>query len=236
MIGKRDFDPKASGYVEVADRIAEFRTKHPEGALQAEVLSWPSTDFPFVVVRASAYRSPTDLMPGIGHAQEPYPGRTPYTKDSELQNAETSAWGRAIVAALAADTKRGIASAEEIRNREATADPPKPRAAKKASGEGSTAAGGHEDAMAPAEPSEPPPDSIPADEGAGDGPAAAADIEAATADDITTLAERIGWNDGKLLKFARQHVGKHIVRPNWSALSPEDAAKFADALRKEVGG
>ena len=33
--------------------------------------------------------------------------------------AETSAWGRAIVAALAADTKRGVASADEVRARRA---------------------------------------------------------------------------------------------------------------------
>jgi hypothetical protein len=46
-----------------------------------------------------------------------FPGRTPYTKGSELQNAETSAWGRAIVAVGAADTKKGIASSEEVRNR-----------------------------------------------------------------------------------------------------------------------
>jgi hypothetical protein len=39
-----------------------------------------------------------------------------------MQNAETAAWGRAIVAALAADTKKGIASSEEIRNRQV--DPP----------------------------------------------------------------------------------------------------------------
>jgi len=52
-------------------------------------------------------------------AYEQWPGRTPYTRDSELQNAETSAWGRAIVAVLAADTKRGIASQEEVRNRSA---------------------------------------------------------------------------------------------------------------------
>ena len=53
-------------------------------------------------------------------AFEPFPGRTPYTRGSELQNAETSAWGRAIVAALAADTNRaGVASADEVRNRRA---------------------------------------------------------------------------------------------------------------------
>jgi hypothetical protein len=36
-----------------------------------------------------------------------------------LQNAETAAWGRAIVAALAADTRAGIASQQEVRNRRA---------------------------------------------------------------------------------------------------------------------
>jgi hypothetical protein len=43
-----------------------------------------------------------------------------------VQNAETAAWGRAIVAALAADTKRGIASAEEVRNGSANTSPPDP--------------------------------------------------------------------------------------------------------------
>ena len=35
-----------------------------------------------------------------------------------MQNAETAAWGRAIVAVLASDTKEGIASREEVRNRQ----------------------------------------------------------------------------------------------------------------------
>jgi hypothetical protein len=54
----------------------------------------------------------------VGLAWEPVPGKTSYTRDSELQNAETSAWGRAIVAVLAADTKKGIASAEEVQSRQ----------------------------------------------------------------------------------------------------------------------
>ena len=73
----------------------------------------------FIVVVAAAYRTPDDVRPGIGMAYELCPGKTPYTKDSELQNAETSAWGRAIVATLAADTKRSVASKEEVRNRTA---------------------------------------------------------------------------------------------------------------------
>ena len=111
-------------YVDVAARIAEFREKHPDGSLQPANPSEPYRverigDDTYIVVVAAAYRTPDDQRPGIGMAYEPYPGRTPYTRGSELQNAETSAWGRAIVAALAADTRRGIASAEEVRNRRA---------------------------------------------------------------------------------------------------------------------
>lgn len=119
----------AEDYVDVATRIAEFREKHPEGSLQPADLSVPYRvevigDQTLIVVVAAAYRSPDDTKPGIGMAQELFPGKTPYTRGSELQNAETSAWGRAIVAALRADTKRGIASADEVRNRQAERDQP----------------------------------------------------------------------------------------------------------------
>jgi hypothetical protein len=105
-------------YIDVATRIVEFREKYPQGSLQQV-----SVDFrefggqAWVIYTAAAYRSPDDVRPGMGTAWEPVPGKTPYTRDSELQNAETAAWGRAIVAALAADTRKGVASAEEVRNR-----------------------------------------------------------------------------------------------------------------------
>lgn len=115
---------RLSDYVDVPARIAEFRAKYPDGSLQPANLDEPFKvqqigDKTYIVVVAAAYRSPTDERPGVGMAYEQWPGRTPYTKDSELQNAETSAWGRAIVAALAADTKRSVASSEEVRNRQA---------------------------------------------------------------------------------------------------------------------
>lgn len=114
----------AEDYVDVATRLVEFREKYPEGSLQPADVSVPFTvkdigDQTFIVVVAAAYRDREDPRPGIGMAYELFPGRTPYTRGSELQNAETSAWGRAIVAALAADTKKGIASADEVRNRQA---------------------------------------------------------------------------------------------------------------------
>jgi hypothetical protein len=114
----------AEGYIDVATRLVEFRDKHPEGSLQPADLSKPYTvetigDQTRIVVVAAAYRTADDARPGIGMAYEEVPGKTPYTRGSELQNAETSAWGRAIVAALAADTRKGVASADEVRNRQA---------------------------------------------------------------------------------------------------------------------
>lgn len=125
-------------YVTVAERIVEFRTKYPEGSLQPANLTVPYTletvnGNPWIVVVAAAYRTPEDTRPGIGMAYEPVPGATNFTRGSELQNAETAAWGRAIVAALAADTKKGIASYEEVRVQEERAQQPRSQARQKPS-------------------------------------------------------------------------------------------------------
>lgn len=113
----------ALDYIDVATRIVEFRSKHPEGSLQQISLEFREVNGSWwVIYTAAAYRTPDDQRPGHGTAWEPVPGKTNFTRDSELQNAETAAWGRAIVAALAADTKKGIASAEEVRNRREAED------------------------------------------------------------------------------------------------------------------
>lgn len=110
--------PSMDDYIDVAERIAEFRGKHPEGCLQQVDLQFVEVaGKAWVVYTAAAYRTPDDVRPGHGTAWEPVPGPTRFTENSEVQNAETSAWGRAIVAVLAADTKRGVASAQEVRNR-----------------------------------------------------------------------------------------------------------------------
>jgi hypothetical protein len=103
-------------YKDVSERISEFIARYPEGTLQTElerveregvIIGW--------LCRASAYRGPDDPRPGIGHAFEPVPGKTPYTRDSEAMNSETSAWGRAIIA-LGFTTKK-IASKQEVQAR-----------------------------------------------------------------------------------------------------------------------
>lgn len=114
-------------YVEVSQRIADVREKlYPQGSFQPADRTRPYSievvdGQAYVVYVAAFYRNPEDKLPGIGMAWEPVPGRTSFTRGSELQNAETSAWGRALVAALAADTRRGIASADEVRARTAVA-------------------------------------------------------------------------------------------------------------------
>ena len=116
------YDQKSlDDYVDVAERIRIFRERHPEGSLQPLD---PSAPFQivevggqtFIAYTAVAYRSPTDQLPGIAVSWEPFPGKSPFTAGSELMNAETAAWGRAIIASLSADSKK-IASLDEVRAR-----------------------------------------------------------------------------------------------------------------------
>lgn len=113
-------------YIDVATRIVEFREKYPEGRLrQADLQFLDFAGKSWVVYTAEAWRTADDPAPAQGTAWEPVPGPTQFTRDSEVQNAETAAWGRAMVAALAVDTRKGIASSEEVRNRQVESAPAK---------------------------------------------------------------------------------------------------------------
>lgn len=115
-------DFQLNDYVDVAERIRDFRKAYPDGSLQQVSLDFREfAGGSWVIFTAAAYRTPDDARPGMGTAWEPVPGRTAFTKGSEVQNAETAAWGRAIIAALAGDTKR-IASREEVQHRRAEQD------------------------------------------------------------------------------------------------------------------
>lgn len=100
-------------YVEVKDRIAEFFQRFPEGSLQSEVVELTDSR---VTIKAIAYRTPDDARPGTGHSYMNIPGSTPYTRGSEIENAETSAFGRALVAVGIAAGK-SIASRDEIESK-----------------------------------------------------------------------------------------------------------------------
>jgi hypothetical protein len=110
-----------SNYVDVATRIKQLRDKHPEAVLRPFD---PANPFKiveiggreFIVYTAACFRSPDDNCPAVAVAAEPVIGASSFTRNSEVMNAETSAWGRAIMACLAVDEPH-IASRDEVINR-----------------------------------------------------------------------------------------------------------------------
>ena len=110
-------------YIEVSERIQKFYEKYPDGSLQGS-WEWLDDAHNVIVYRAEAYRTPDDPRPGIGYASEPYPGTSNFTRGSEIMNAETSGWGRAI-ASQGIAVHRGIASAQEVRAAQRGTDMPK---------------------------------------------------------------------------------------------------------------
>ena len=104
------------GYIDVPSRIKLFMARHPEGSLQMDAPEFVEVEGKkWVIGRAYAYRTPDDQRPGIGTAWEIVPGTTPFTRGSEIQNLETSAWGRAI-GALGIGIDASIATLDEIQH------------------------------------------------------------------------------------------------------------------------
>ena len=85
------------GYVTVNERLKLALAKYPD--LRVEEL-------PFDIVEIGGqtnlhctirvYTTPDDTRPVLGSVLEPIPGRTPYTRNSELMVGMTSALGRAL--------------------------------------------------------------------------------------------------------------------------------------------
>jgi hypothetical protein len=100
-------------YVEVADRLREWYEKNPTARIVTTIVDQSEKR---VTVKAEVFRKADDVLPaGVGHSALSIPGTTPYTKGAELENAETSAIGRALVAAGLPSKK--IASADEVRSK-----------------------------------------------------------------------------------------------------------------------
>lgn len=101
-----------ASYVEVNVRIGKFWDKHPNGRLATQIYSWLDG---VVVVKAEAYRNIDDAVPaatGFAYERE---NSSYINKTSALENAETSAVGRAL-AILGFEIKKSVASKEEVAN------------------------------------------------------------------------------------------------------------------------
>ena len=104
------------GYVQVVDRIKLFYARYPEGSLQMGTPTFIDIgEQKWALGRAYAYRTPTDERPGVGTAWEIVPGTTNFTRGSEIQNLETSAWGRAI-GSLGIGIDASIATMDEVQH------------------------------------------------------------------------------------------------------------------------
>ena len=111
-----------SNYVDVPTRFAMALERWPELRLvenRPEVITLG--DKTFIAVTVQAWRTPDDPIPAQGTAWEPMPGLTPFTKNSEMMNASTSALGRVLGFMMSFGPK--MASAEEVRNRQTTSAP-----------------------------------------------------------------------------------------------------------------
>jgi hypothetical protein len=111
-----------SNYVDVPTRFAMALERWPELRLvenRPEVITLG--DKTFIAVTVQAWRTPDDPIPAQATAWEPMPGLTPFTKNSEMMNASTSATGRVLGLMMSFGPK--MASAEEVRNRQTTSAP-----------------------------------------------------------------------------------------------------------------
>jgi hypothetical protein len=111
-----------SNYVDVPTRFAAALERWPELRIvenRPEVIT--VGDKVFIAVTVQAWRTPDDPIPAQGTAWEPIPGLTPFTKNSEMMNASTSALGRVLGFMMSFGPK--MASAEEVRNRQQTSTP-----------------------------------------------------------------------------------------------------------------
>lgn len=103
------------GYVDVATRLRIALDRWPDLRVQ-EATPHPVMDGTFLAVTVTVWRTADDPLPSVATAWEPFPGTTPYTRNSEAMNAGTSALGRAL-GYMGIGIDRSIASTNEIATR-----------------------------------------------------------------------------------------------------------------------
>ena len=84
-------------YVDVPTRLRLALEKYPDLRIQESQPTFREvTTRLYIEIRCTVWRDKDDQLPVIAYCWEPFPGTTPYTRDSEQMNASTSALGRAL--------------------------------------------------------------------------------------------------------------------------------------------
>ena len=105
-------------YVDVPTRLAEALKRWPDLRIQeTKPLIVTVDNQQYVEISCTVWRDCTDLMPTVAYCWEPIPGKTPYTKGSEMMNASTSCLGRAL-GFLGMGIGKSIASRNEVQARQ----------------------------------------------------------------------------------------------------------------------
>jgi hypothetical protein len=113
-IGGKVMGFNLDNYVDVPTRLRMALDKFPELRVQESQPSFREVnDKLYIEIRCTVWRDKEDPLPVIAYCWEPFPGTTPYTRDSEQMNASTSALGRALgMMGLGIDHK--MASKQEV--------------------------------------------------------------------------------------------------------------------------
>jgi len=106
---EKAIDFKGKKYVLVADRVIYFNEQYPEGSITTELVSAPEADT--VIIKAIV--KPNEKQTFTGYSQATW-GEGYINKTSALENAETSAVGRAL-AFMGIGVIESIASIDEIK-------------------------------------------------------------------------------------------------------------------------
>ena len=105
-------------YVDVPTRLAEALKRWPDLRIQETKPVIVTVDNQqYVEISCTVWNDAADLLPTVAYCWEPIPGRTPYTKGSEMMNASTSCLGRAL-GMKGMGIGKSIASRNEVQARQ----------------------------------------------------------------------------------------------------------------------
>lgn len=105
-------------YVDVPSRLKMALEKFPELRVQETQPVIVTVDGQqYVQISCTIWRDATDTLPMVAYCWEPIPGKTPYTRGSEMMNASTSCFGRCL-GFLGFGITKSIASRNEVQARQ----------------------------------------------------------------------------------------------------------------------